>query len=313
MAEKKPKRKLHLALGGGGARGLAHIGVLKVMEKENLPIEKISGTSGGAVIAAMYAQTGSTQKVYDKMQQFIHSDAFKDFGLTLFKEEKNPRSSYWENVENFIGYLKTRLAFTKVLIAESIFSSQRFMELISQLFDDGNIEQCHLPLQITAVNVDTGEDILIERGNLIKAVAASSAIPGLITPVEFNGMRLIDGAVLNAVPIICANRDREVLVGVDVSRCLQSNYPKKLALDYIFRAEEITTFRLNQTHLQKAEILIRPSEVRHRHWADFSHLDEFVASGEKATNEKLAQLKHAMTVRDSRLKIWLRNKICSQY
>ncbi|MFQ5706739.1 MAG: patatin-like phospholipase family protein [bacterium] len=306
----KYKRKLHLALGGGGARGLAHIGVLKVIEQERLPIGRLSGTSGGAIIAALYAQTGRADKVYEKMQQFLKGDAFREFGLYLFREEKGNGRSYWKSVENLLHYLKSRLTYSRVFIARSIFSAERFVALLSELYEDGNLEDCRYPLQIAAVNVDSGEDVLIDRGNLTRAVAASAAIPGLIAPVEFGGKCLIDGAVINAVPLLRTNRRREVPVAVDVSRCVRTDYPRRMALDYIFRAEEITTFRLNEVHLKRAEILIRPQEVRHGHWADFSRIDEFVQSGARAAEAKIAELKDALHHRDSALRIWLQQKIC---
>lgn len=305
MNRMKPKRKLHLALRGGGARGLAHIGVLKAIEEAKLPIGRLSGTSGGAVIAALYAQTGRAQAVYEKMHAFIHSERFRQFGLDLFKEEQNGGRSYWEKIENLFNYLKSRLTFTKVLIAESIFPAQRFIDLLHELFEDANIEDLRLPLRIAAVNVDTGEDVLLERGNLICAVAASSAIPGLISPVECQGMRLIDGAVLNAVPVIGTDKHQEVVAAVDVSRHIRAEYPQRLALDYIFRAEEITMSRLNELHLERAEIVIRPEEVRHSHWADFSRIEEFIESGEQATRAKLPELLQAMNRREPLLRRWL--------
>ena len=307
----KTKRKLHLALGGGGARGLAHIGVLKVIEEEGLPIARLSGTSGGAVIAALFAQTGRVQEVYERMQRFIRSEAFKEFGLDLFREEESEKDSYWDRVENLLRYLRSRLIYTRVLISESIFPAERFIELLHELYDDVDIEDVRWPLQIAAVNVDTGEDVLIRRGNLIRAVAASSAIPGLVSPVEFEGQRLIDGAVTQSVPIPPVNRHREVLVAVDVSRHIRADYPKRLALEYIFRAEEIATFRLNQMHLQKAEVVVHPEEVRQRHWADFSRLDDFVQSGERAARHKLKEIRKAMAAQESWLKLWLRERLCA--
>ncbi|RMF69506.1 MAG: hypothetical protein D6743_01725 [Calditrichaeota bacterium] len=308
----KYKRPIHLALGGGGARALAHIGVLNVIERERLPIRRMSGTSGGAVIAALYAQTGDARQVYDRMRAFLQSEAFRAFGLDLFSNSTEEKRSYWDRVENLIHYLRSRLVYTRVLMAESIFPSEQFIEVLHELFDDTNLEDGLYPLQIAAVNVDNGEDVLLSRGNLIRAVAASSAIPGLISPVEFEGMRLIDGAVLNAVPLICTDKHREVVVGVDVSRCVRAEYPQRLAIDYIFRAEEITTHRLNQVHLGKAEVLIRPHEVRHGHWADFSRLDEFIASGEQAAQQRVPDLRRAMQHQDSPLKRWLRHRLCDE-
>lgn len=306
----KPRRQLHLALGGGGARALAHIGVLKVIEEHNFPIMRLSGTSGGAVIAALYAQFGDIQTVEHRARNFLLSEAFKKIGLEFFAEGQANKHNYFDSVGNFFHYLKSRLIYSRALIAESLFPAERLIELLSELFDEGCIEHTRIPLQIAAVNVDTGQDVVLDHGDLIKAVAASSAIPGIFSPVEFAGMRLIDGAVINPVPLVRADRQKEVVVGVDVSRCIRAAYPRRLALDYIFRADEITLYKLNELHLQKAEIVIRPEEVRHGHWADFRHIDAYIHSGEKAGIAKISELQDAMYRQDSWFKPWLRRKFC---
>lgn len=305
----KEIRPLHLALGGGGARALAHIGVLKIIEEQQLPIARLSGTSGGAIIAALYAQIGNIQGVRDKIEKFLQCDAFRKLGLEFFADEQKNKRSYFESVENFLHYLKSRLTFSRVLIKESLFPVEKLIELVSEVIDDGNIEQTRIPLQIAAVNVDTGEEVLLKRGNIIQAVAASSAIPGMFSPVEFEGMRLIDGAVINKVPLMQTNKHQEVLVAVDVSRYIRATYPRRMALDYIFRADEITTHRLNELHLQKADIVIRPEEARRGHWADFRHLDHYIHSGEKAALPKISEIRAAMSQRDSLVRLWLRRKI----
>ncbi|MFQ5674489.1 MAG: patatin-like phospholipase family protein [bacterium] len=302
--------RLHLALGGGGARAMAHIGVLKVLEKYRLPIERLSGTSGGAIIAALYAQQGTTKAVQARMERFLRSDAFRELGLSLFANEQKKDGSAFNGVGNLFHYLKSRLVFSRVLIAESLFSTDKLLELVSEIIDEGRIEDLSIPLQVIAVNVDTGEEVVLEKGDIIKAVAASSAIPGMFSPVELDGMRLIDGAIIHKVPLTDVAKTREAVIAVDVSRDIRQDYPKRMALDYIFRADEITAHRLNELHLQKADVVIRPQEARQNHWADFRHLDCYIESGEKAALLSLSEIRASLNRRDLPVRRWLWRKLC---
>lgn len=287
----KKQRQLHLALGGGGARALAHLGVLKVIEEHQLPIARLSGTSGGATIAALYAQQGNIQSVLTKVRSFLESPAFKNIGLQLLANSPANKHSYLDTIENLWRDLKSRIIYSRAFFSEAIFPSERLIELLSELLPNGRIEHTRIPLQIAAVDLDTGEDVLLDHGDLIRAVTASSAIPGIFSPVEFDGMNLVDGAVINAVPLIRTEREREVVIAVDTSHCIRSTYAKSTALDYIMRADEITNFRLNELHLRRADIVIRPLAVRRGHWADFSRAEEYMRSGEKAALAKLEEIK----------------------
>ena len=99
----KPNRKLHLALGGGGARALAHLGVLKVIENEKLPIGRLSGTSGGAIIAALYAQIGNIQEVIERVQKVLFSDTFSKIGFDSIINDQSNKHSHFMSIENILS------------------------------------------------------------------------------------------------------------------------------------------------------------------------------------------------------------------
>jgi len=303
-------RKIHLALGGGGARTLAHLGVLQAIEAENLPLARLSGTSGGAILAALYAQLGHSAAVIERVRTFINGESFRKFGLDVIADGEKNDKSYLRSMGSFFHYIKSRLIYSRAVLSESLFPAQRMLDLLTELLWEGRIEDLPVPLQLAAVDLESGEAVVFDRGDLILAVAASSAIPGVFSPVEIKGRHYFDGAVLNPVPLIRINRDREVVVAVDVSHCIRGRYPQKNAVDYIIRADEITTFRLNEAHLRQAEILIRPEAVRRGHWADFRHFDEYVQSGFRAAQAKMPVIRRATQLRQGWIKKWLCQRLC---
>lgn len=155
-----------LALGGGAARGIAHIGVLRAFEENNIHISYISGTSIGALVASYYAFGKSI-------------DDIKAVGKEL-------------NFTSVIG-----LSLQK----KGLFSTRAMEKLILNDLGDVNIEDADIPLAICASDISTGEQIVLTRGNLAKAVCASAAVPGVFIPVEINNKTLVDGGITENVPI----------------------------------------------------------------------------------------------------------------
>jgi len=163
---KKPR--IGLALGSGAARGLAHIGVLKVLERENVPIHLIAGTSAGALIGAVCAS-----------------------GIKA-----------WQMEEIAIGIDRLEMArlFDPVLPWSGLIDGKKIEEFVAHIFGDPLIEDLKIPFVVTAADILTGQEVIIAKGSVIKAVRASISIPGIFTPVEFNNRLLVDGGVVDPVP-----------------------------------------------------------------------------------------------------------------
>lgn len=173
--------RIGLALSGGGARGIAHIGVLKVLEEAQIPIEMVAGSSMGGVVAAVYAAGRSAAEIEVLARRIRLLDIMQrcQSGLGLLGQDK----------------LASRLQ--------------------EALGGDPTFSQLKRPLALTAVDLDTGEEVIIREGSVIKAVLATAAIPTVFPPVHWQGRRLIDGAVLNPLPFDVARQmgaDRVIAV-----------------------------------------------------------------------------------------------------
>lgn len=181
--ESKPRKKVGVAFGGGGLKGSAHAGVLKVLSEHNIPIDFVAGTSIGSAVAALYA-SGYNWKMLD----------------FLFLEY---------NIEQL---LKMRPARKGLIPADG------YTDLIRTCTRGKRIEEMDIPLKITAVDLVAWKKVVFDRGDTAIAVRASSAIPGIFIPVEMGDMLLVDGAVLDNCPSeLVREMGADVVIGIDLS------------------------------------------------------------------------------------------------
>jgi NTE family protein len=178
-----------LVLGGGGARGLAHIGVLKALEKINLLPSLIVGTSMGAVIGGMYSQLRNAEAVENKMKKFLQSDFFKQIGLEQFSDIDNESPhSVWER---FAAHLRQRYVFSKSVIGTGTFAQTTLLESLRTLLKDEDIRDASLPFAAITSDLRSGEEHILTSGSIITAIAASSAVPGIIAPLTIESRLFI--------------------------------------------------------------------------------------------------------------------------
>lgn len=282
---RKPPR-IGLALGGGGARGLAHIGVLKVLEASGIKIDVIAGTSIGALVGATYALEPQAAAVAAKAEAFINSPSYEQSGLDLFKKKKA--------VENFFGqvatFVKERLVINLAASRPSLVGGWRIALVAEFMLADRAFADLKIPFACVATDLDTGEEVVYQTGPLREAVRASMSIPGFLPPVHYRGRRLVDGAVLAPVPIqACRNLGADFVIAVDVSQSLDGVADTENVIDIIFRANTITNRALNDLLTHHADVVIRPN-VGRTHWAEFRALHELIAEGERAARETQSEL-----------------------
>lgn len=286
---KKPF-KVALVLGGGGARGMAHIGIIKVFEKEKIPIDLVVGTSAGAMFGGMYCQLGSALAVEKKMIDFLHNDIYESSGLKqVVKRHEH---------ENFFGQLSTRLR--ERIVINMAYSRQglvkhfRLRNVIDFLLVDQNIEDTKIQFAAVAVDLIKAEEMVFTKGNIRLAVDASSSLPGYFTPVKYDGKYLVDGAVLQVIPAPVAKAlGADFVIAVNVSQDLEEKPDLDNVVNIIFRASSVTNNRYNQTLLNEADIVIRPS-IGHLHWSEFNCLKEAIAKGEEIAIQALPLLKQKL-------------------
>lgn len=277
-----------LALGGGGARGLAHIGVLKVLEAEGIPVSALTGCSMGAVIGGLYAYFGSAQKVESVILEAIENNLITEKNLS--KITKSTNSENKTLIEQFIDYIGIRVQALRAVNRIAYFDEET-VRMIFQHIPDVPIETLNLPFSAIATDLLSGEEINFTKGNLREVVRASSAIPGIFPPVKYENYYLVDGSASESVP---AGKVRELgadrVIGVDVTRDLKTVAMPQNAYEVMYRTEDITVHHLSRIRMQEADLLIRPKVQEYR-WTDFHHAREIIAAGEVATRESLPEIR----------------------
>lgn len=285
--------KVGLALGGGAARGLAHLGVLKVLEANRIPIDLIAGTSVGALIGGVYATTRDAAATEKRFREFIFSKAFKRARFDFLKESRAARRGVMSRV---VTLFKKGIFYSFSMAKTSWVSAEYFEHNINALLDDVAIEESTIPFHAVTADMLSGDLVVLSRGRLRSAVSASSAVPGLLPPVRVDGRLLIDGGWVAQVPVVPAlNEGADLVIAVDVSRELEPLTGQGRGLNIMVRAAAIRAEALRQMQGRLADVLIEP-DVGRVHWADFSAVEECVKRGEEAATARLDEIRHALRI-----------------
>lgn len=283
------KLRVGLALGGGGSRGFAHVGVLEVLEETGIPVDMIAGTSMGAVIGGVYLVEGGASTLRHKMSQFIQSETFKEAGFDALRERKD--EEYSGIFDSMAQTFRRGWMYSHTLTRQSIISSETFSEINDNLFGDRNIEDLSRPFSAVSLDVTTATEIVWTKGPLREAVMASSAIPGFFPPVEMNGRVLVDGGWTNSVPVRPAKAlGADIVIAVDTSREREAPFEYKRGVDLMLRTAYIMMKRLREIQLEEADVIIQPN-VTDIHWADFRNQAQLVQKGREAAIEALPQIR----------------------
>ena len=282
--------KIGIALGGGGARGLAHIGVLKVLEKNGIIIDQISGTSIGAVVGGLYSVFRNAQRVEDFLYDFVNTEAFIDLNLDAFDPAPNQDLSYWRSL---IKNAQRNISLFRTWRYKSMLSQDQVNEIFK---DFPKKEIKNLPISFAAVATDliTGRETVLTEGNLKQAVIASSSIPGVFPPVEMLNTKMCDGGVSDLVPVyVSRGQGAQYVIAVDVTKSLAEKVDLENGLSIIDRAQSILAFQLSRERLAGADCVIRPSSTMFS-WASVRHMPQIIKSGEDAAELALPNIKKAL-------------------
>jgi len=295
-----------IALGGGGVRGLANIGVLMAMEEKGLRPDIVTGTSMGAIVGSVYASNKSALETRDVITGYLSSEDFlkKAQRLNLSSDlDKGFFDGIYEKGRK--GYFYYRTLFRK-----SVVSPEAFFSELDAIIPDKSFSELDLPFACVALDLISGYTWILHSGPVRPAVKASSAVPGILPPVEIEGKRFVDGGWVESVPISAARfLKADFVVGVDVSRDIVSiDYEKEIknSLDIIFRADDIARSIMNTYRISEADFVIHP-EVGSASWSDFENLEDYITRGYHATRERISSLKKAMRSSKIRSLLW-RNK-----
>lgn len=284
-----------LVLGGGGARGLSHMGVLRVLEQAGIPVDIVVGTSAGALVGSLYAIYGNVRDVEARLVEFtsspqFRSEQFKDL-QAMTPLEGDDRSL----MPTMRRFYKLGLFFATTLFRESFIDPEQFERDMASVIPDCRIEEAPIRLAVVATDLRMGREVVFESGPVRAAVQASSAIAGIFPPILMDGKELVDGGFVNKVPVEVALRlGADVLVAVDVSQdVVDSQEFSRVGTAISVRANAILSETLKNLQMRFADVVIRP-DVRNVHWADFASIADIVPLGEAAAAIALPAVREAV-------------------
>lgn len=283
--------RIGVALGAGGAKGLAHIGVLQVLQESGLYIAQVSGTSIGAIIGAMYSETLDAFEIQSRFKTLIESDLYKNSGLSRLVKNQDREASFWDQV---LTKIRERLALNLAQSRQALFKSERLLEALQMLIHINDFRQGQFPFIAVATDLLTGNEIPMCTGDLLQAVLSSASIPGYFPPVPHQKMLLSDGAICCPVPVHYARCcDPSIIIGSATPPRLQEHKPIQNAVEIMIRSEEINNHYLSKLQMLNADVQIYP-ETNNVQWNEFERLDEMVERGREAAQAVLPQIKKAL-------------------
>lgn len=255
----RPRPKVALVLGGGAARGFAHIGVIRALEQEKIPIDMVVGTSVGSLIGAIYA---------------CDRNSF-ELEWTAFALEKDDLFDY--------GLLN---ALTGMGLAKG----EKLETFVRNKIPVANIEQLRIPFAAVATDLNRGTRVVLDKGSVGKAVRASSAIPGVFQPVEHQGKVLVDGGVIDNVPVAVAReKGADIVIAVDIGKQV-NNFNITNVVDVMLQSITIMGAENAKAKKGEADILIAPA-VGEVGMLDFTRKKQCMQAGIEATQKMLPEIR----------------------
>ncbi|GAK04067.1 serine protease [Geomicrobium sp. JCM 19037] len=255
----KTRPRIGLALGSGGARGMAHVGVLHVLEAHHIPIDYIAGSSMGSLVGALYA-SGYNAAELDQIANLFKRKFYLDFTVPKM----------------------------------GLMNGKRIEELIYMLTKGQRFDELERPLTVTATNLQTGAPVQLNEGNVAKAVRASISIPGIFVPVEHEQQMLVDGGIVDRVPAqVVRQMGADIVIAVDVSY-FPKQPPISSIYDVIMQSMEIMGKEVLEARTILADVLMRPI-VRQHSSVMFQDTPELIKQGKEEAEKYVSLIKERMT------------------
>jgi len=285
--------KVGVALSSGGARGFAHLGVLEVLEREGIPINIMTGSSVGAVIASMYAFRPKVQPSITQCRNYLNSDLYDTTKLTYFKINEEGVKSLYDKVKIKLGQ---GAVFTSSLSRTSLFNGDTLKKNVQYLVPAVNIEESIIQLGIVAFDLVSGDELLLEQGPLVPSVMASCAIPGIFPPIDgkllalSENYLLMDGGTVNPLPCDhLRNMGADIVIAVDLHPHPDHFIPLNNTYEVAMRSADISRIKLKDKLASLADIII-PVDMGDIFWADFTQFDECVERGRQGAEKALPKI-----------------------
>lgn len=292
QAAEPARPKIGLVLGGGGARGSAHVGVLKVLEELRIPVDYIAGNSMGAIVGGLYASGMTPAEIEHELKTIDWDDVFDD-------APPRPERSFRRKRDDDLYLVKPKLGFSdgEVKMPLALIHGQKFDLQLSRLTlhvaDVRDFGALPIPFRAVAADIETGKEVVLKSGGLARAIRASMAVPGAFDPVEIDGRLLVDGLVANNVPVnVARDMGADILIVVDVGSGLFTRQEIKGFVDVVAQLSNILSERNVEQQLatlKPHDILIKP-KLGKLGAGDFDKAGEGIDKGEQAAREMFEEL-----------------------
>lgn len=256
----KGSPRVALVLGGGGARGFAHVGVIRILEQEKIPIDMVVGTSVGSLIGAMFAAVPTGPNL-ERMVLQLERDDLVDYSFLMMRK--------------------------------GLIIGDRLERFVSEKVAVSRIEDLKIPFAAVATDIRSGERVILDRGLLARAVHASCALPAVFQPVEIDGRLLVDGGVLESLPVPTAKfLGADVTIAVDIGTRVRNIQSADL-VTVVIQALSIAGAEMRRHHAREADVLIHP-DVDGIGAFDFTQKERCVNAGEAAAREGLSRIREIL-------------------
>jgi len=293
----RKETKVGLALGGGAAKGIAHIGVLKALQEAGIPIHLVVGTSMGALIGALFCQKRDAKEVESAVQTALTSDNLARVAVDI---ENLTMSARDKREYSLLDTFKKLHLYYQAFRNYGVVEDKKVIVAISNLLPESSIEILQPKFAAVATDLYSGEPLVISKGSLREAVRASISVPLLFPPVDSNGKLLVDGMVTSLVPVEEALRlGAKVVIAVDVQGPVERQEGPQNAVEVMVRCEGISSYQLKRRSLEKADIVIRPFPELVKSW-DFRNADEYIEMGKRAANQEIENIRKVLETKTKR-------------
>lgn len=301
--------KVGLVLSGGGAKGMAHVGVLRVLEEMRIPVDLVVGTSAGSAVGALYA---SGMPVEEIEQRFIDLDwvsSFRDDPGRAYKPVRRKQEDWRFPVVPGIG-----VRLDGLHVGGGIIAGQNLGFILNELTRDAalveDFDQLAIPFRAVATDLETGEQVVIGSGNLSEAIRASMSIPGVYAPVKLDGRLLVDGGIANNLPVsVARDLGADIVIAVDITDPLLKAEDLQEAFSVVGQLTTMMT-RMNTddqlARLEEQDVLIRP-DLEGRTSSDFYDAPILFELGATSARSHASELRHLSVPRErwTRFREWM--------
>ncbi len=279
--------RIGLALGGGGARAFAHLGILRIFKRAGIELDVIAGSSMGSLIPIAYMQHNTFDKTNTTFKEFVLRFAQEFQKMQYAEAQEHGKISTHRKI---IKKIQMATKFIQLVTQPYVEDPTIIENIVNKYISPGNLETLPQTMYVSTIDSVTGQQVLINKGNIQKAIIAATSIAGYFPPVRLGNRVLTDSQQIFPVPIQAFLIDPvDIIIAVDVTAVPDYNYTPKTGLDMLFRQGELSYSHIQSELHYCSDILIKP-KLDTIHWTDFTKLDTIMRAGVTASKDLISDL-----------------------